>query len=70
MWQTHHLTVALVRVQNSGTNTTDIFSQTHHEVLTDRVDGRVRNLSELLAEVVEEYLWTVGQYSQWSIVTH
>ena len=59
MWQTDHLTVALVWVQNAGTYSTDILGKTHHEVLTDGVDGRVGNLSKLLTEVVEEDLWLV-----------
>ena len=59
MWQTDHLAIALVRVQDAGTYTADILGKTHHEVLTDRVDGRVGNLSKLLTEVVEEDLWLV-----------
>ena len=59
MWQTDHLAIALVRVQNAGTYTADILGKTHHEVLTDRVDSRVGNLSKLLTEVVEENLWLV-----------
>lgn len=54
MWQANHLAVAFVRVQNAGTYTADILGKTHHEVLTDGVDGRVGNLSKLLTEVVEE----------------
>ena len=70
MWQTNHLAVALVWVQNAGTYSTDILGKTHHEVLTDRVDGRVGNLSKLLTEVVEENLWLVGKHSKRSIITH
>ena len=40
MWQTNHLAVALVWVQNAGTYTADILGKTHHEVLTDRIDSR------------------------------
>lgn len=54
MWQTNHLAVAFVWVQDAGTYPTDILGKTHHEVLTDGVDGRVGNLSKLLTEVVEE----------------
>ena len=70
MWQTNHLAVAFVRVQDAGTYSTDILGKTHHEVLTDRVDGRVGNLSKLLTEVVEENLWLVGKHSKRSIITH
>ena len=70
MWQTDHLAVALVWVQNAGTYSTDILGKTHHEVLTDGVDGRVGNLSKLLTEVVEENLWLVGKHSKRSIITH
>ena len=59
MWQANHLAVALVRVQNARTYTTDILGKTHHEVLTDGVDGWVGNLSKLLTEVVEKNLWLV-----------
>ena len=59
MWQANHLAVALVWVQNAGTYSTDILGKTHHEVLTDGVDGRVGNLCKLLTEVVEENLWLV-----------
>ena len=59
MWQANHLAVALVRVQNAGTHSTDILGKTHHEVLTDRVNSRVGNLRKLLTEVVEENLWLV-----------
>ena len=70
MWQTNHLAVALVWVQNAGTYTADILGKTHHEVFTDRVDSRVGNLSKLLTEVVEENLWLVGKHSKRSIITH
>ena len=70
MWQTNHLAVALVWVQNAGTYSTDILGKTHHKVLTDGVDGRVGNLSKLLTEVVEENLWLVGKHSKRSIITH
>ena len=70
MWQTDHLAIALVRVQDAGTHSTDILGKTHHEVLTDRVDSRVGNLRKLLTEVVEEDLWLVGKHSKRSIITH
>jgi len=70
MWQANHLAVALVRVQDAGTYSSDILGKTHHEVLTDGVDGWVGNLSKLLTEVVEEDLWLVGKHSKRSIITH
>ena len=70
MWQTDHLAVAFVWVQDAGTYSTDILGKTHHKVLTDGVDGRVGNLSKLLTEVVEENLWLVGKYGKRSIITH
>ena len=70
MWQTNHLAVAFVRVQDAGTYSTDILGKTHHKVLTDGVDGRVGNLSKLLTEIVEENLWLVGKHSKRSIITH
>ena len=59
VWQAHHLAVGLVWVQDTRAYTTDVLGETHHEVLTDGVDGRVGNLCELLTEVVEENLWLV-----------
>src|SRR5574344_225278 len=70
MGQAHHLTVGLVRIQNTGTYSADIFCQTHHQFLTDGVDGRVGDLRKLLTEIVKENLWLVREYSQWSIITH
>ena len=70
MRQAHHLTVALVRVEDACAYASNIFRETHDEVLTYGVDGRVRHLCELLTEVVEEYLRTVGEDSQRSVVTH
>ena len=70
MRQANHLAVAFVWVQDAGTYSTDILGKTHHEVLTDGVDGRVGNLCKLLTEVVEENLWLVGKHSKRSIITH
>jgi len=54
--QTHHLAVGLVGVEDAGAHTADVLRETHHEVLTNGVDGRVGDLGELLAEVIEEDL--------------
>ena len=68
--QTHHLAVGLVGCQDACSHATDIFAQRHHEVLPYRVDGRVRDLSKLLAEIVEEDLWLVREHRQRCVVTH
>ena len=70
MWQAHHLAVCLVRLQNARAHTTDIFSEAHHKVLSNRVDGRICYLCKLLTKIVEENLWFVAQHSQRSVVTH
>ena len=70
MWQTHHLAIALIGVQNARTYATYVLGETHHKVLTDGVDGRVGNLCKLLTEVVKENLWLVGKYGKWSVITH
>ena len=59
LWQAHHLAVAGIRRQDVGSYSTDVLCQTHYQLLTDGVDGRVGDLSELLTEVVEQHLWTV-----------
>ncbi len=68
--QTHHLTVGLVGIEDARAHATDVFGKTHHQLLADRVDGGVGDLSELLAEVVEENLRLRRQYGQRRIVTH
>ncbi len=68
--QTHHLAVGLIRVENTCADASDILGQTHHEVLTDGVDGRVGDLGELLAEVVEEDLRLGREHGQRCVVAH
>ena len=68
--QTNHLTVGLIGVEDARAHPTDIFRKTHHELLTDGVDGGVRYLCELLTEIVEECLRLVGEHGQRGIVTH
>ena len=70
MWQTYHLTVRLIGCQNTMTYASDILCERHHEFLTDGVDGRIRDLCELLTEIVEERLRAIGEDSQRGIVTH
>ena len=70
LWQPHHLAVRCVRSQDVRAHSTNVFRQAHHQFLTDGVNGRVCYLSKLLAEVVEEYLWTVADDSQRCVVAH
>ena len=70
MRQAHHLAVVFVRGQDTRSHASDIFEQRHDHLLADGVDGRVGHLCELLAEVVEETLRTLGQHGQRGIVTH
>mmetsp|Transcript_15213 Transcript_15213/g.37540 ORF Transcript_15213/g.37540 Transcript_15213/m.37540 type:complete len:231 (+) Transcript_15213:2857-3549(+) len=53
-----------VALRSDGTD------QTHDNFFTDRVDGRVRNLSEKLLEVVIDLARIVRQNSQSRVVTH
>ena len=64
------MAVALIRRKDARTYATDIFGETHYKFLTYRVDGRIGDLCELLAEIVEEDLWLVGNNSQRSVITH
>ena len=57
--QTNHLTVRGIGRQDVGSYGSDVLCQAHHQLLADRVDGRVRHLRKLLTEVVEQHLWTV-----------
>ena len=68
--QTNHLTVGLVRVENTRTHAADILSETHDELLADGVDSRVGDLSKLLTEIVEEDLRLVREHGERRIVTH
>ena len=70
MWQAHHLTVGGIGSQNVRTHSANVFSQRHHQFLTDGVDGGVRHLCKLLTEIVEEHLRTVANDCQRRIVTH
>ena len=70
MWQTHHLTVGLVRHEDTRPHPADIFGQRHDQFLAYGVDGRVGHLGKLLPEVVEEHLRAVGKHSQRRVVAH
>ncbi len=48
----------------------DVARQRHHQVFTDGVDGRIRDLREELLEIVEERLRPVRQARQRRICTH
>ena len=45
-------------------------SEAHHDFLADRVDRRVRDLSEQLLEVGEERRGLVGEHSEGDVVAH
>ena len=66
----HHLAVRSVGCQDVCAHRTDILRQAHHQFLTNRVNGGVGHLCELLTEVVEENLRTVADDCQWRVVTH
>ena len=54
--QAHHLAMAGIGHEDVHPHRADILCERHHQLLAYRVDGRVRHLSELLAEIVEEQL--------------
>ncbi len=70
MRKTHHLAISLVRIEDAGSDPAYVLREAHHEILTDGVYGRVRNLGELLAEIVEEGLRPCAQHGQRSVVAH
>ena len=70
LWQSHHLAIAGIWLQDVCANGTDVFCQAHHQFLADGVDGWVGHLGELLTEIVEERLWTIADDSQWGVVSH
>ena len=70
MGQAHHLAVCFVGQQDVHAYGTDVFSQRHHQFLTDGVDGWICHLCKLLAEIVEQQLWLVAQHGQGRVVTH
>ena len=49
---------------------TDVGRKAHHQFFTNRVNRRVRHLSEQLLEVVEQRLRLVRKYGESGIVTH
>ena len=44
--------------------------QRHHQLLANRIDGRIGNLCEQLLEVIEQWLRLVGKAGQRRIGTH
>ena len=69
-FQKHHL--AEIRRHFVGPHAygTDITVETHNEFLTQRVDWRVGDLCEMLAEVCVHQLGKLGQHSQWGVFAH
>ncbi len=70
MRQANHLTVRSIGRQDIRSHSTDILCQRHHQFLTNRVDSGIRDLRELLTEIVEEHLRTVADHGQWCVITH
>ena len=70
MRQSHHLAVRLVRIQDTGAYTPDIFGERHHKFLTNGVDGRIGHLCKLLSEIVEEDLRSVAQHCERRVIAH
>ncbi|CCZ13167.1 putative uncharacterized protein [Prevotella sp. CAG:487] len=68
--QSHHLAVRLVGQQDVHAHRTDVLRERHDKFLADGVNGRIGDLSELLPEVVEEQLGTVGQHCERRVVAH
>ena len=68
--QAHHLAVGLVGSEDACAHAAYVLAERHHQILAYGVDGRVGDLRELLAEVVEEYLRAVGEHGQGRVVAH
>ena len=68
--QSYHLAMLCIGSQDIHAYSSDIFGERHDQFFADRIDRRVGDLGKLLAEIVEQQLWPVAQYSQGSIVTH
>ena len=68
--QTHHLAVRGIGRQDIRAHGSDVLCERHHQFLADGVDGRVRHLCKLLAEVVEQQLRAVADDGQRGVVTH
>ena len=64
MRQSHHLTIRFIGIQDTRAHSSDILCQRHHQILTDRVDGGVRYLGELLPEIVKEYISKISERIQ------
>ncbi len=63
-WRLGHVDAEQVRAR------ADERHQRHHQLLADRVDGRVGDLREQLLEIVVEDLRPVGQHRQRGVVAH
>ena len=70
MRQAYHLAMALVGLEDVVAHGTDVLRQRHHQFLADGVDGRIGDLGELLAEIVEQQLRQVREDGQGRVVAH
>ena len=68
--QPHHFAMAFVGSQYVHAHCADILCERHHQLFTNRIDGRVGDLCKLLAEVVVEQLRSVGKYGKRGVVAH
>ena len=66
--QPHHFAMAFVGSQYVHAHCADILGERHHQLFTNRIDGRVSDLCKLLAEVVVEQLRSVGKYGKRGVV--
>ena len=70
MWQPHHLAVGGIRSEDAGAYCSYVFRQGHYQFFADGVDGGVCHLGKLLAEVVEQRLWTIANDGQRCVIAH
>ena len=68
--QSYHLAVGGIGGEDVCAHGSDILCQTHHQILTNGIDGRVGDLGKLLTEIIEEDLRTVANDGQWCVVAH
>ena len=68
--ESHHLAMVFVRSEDVHSDGSDILREGHHQIFAYGVDGRIRHLCELLAEIVEKQLRPLGQCSQLRVISH
>ena len=44
--------------------------QRHHQFFADRIDGRIRDLREILEKIIGEHSWLVGERGERDIAAH